>query len=770
MQPDFATLKPVQAQTTDSSQPDFASLKPAGTSTTTPTPTPTNTPDNQGVFGKIDSTLSDMPGVLGAVGSGIYNSAKGLLKLGGSAAVDAFDAINHPIDSGKALLSFLGGELTGGADPNSLDTLGQFVQGTVGSKGLLGVAQLPGKAVNEIGSTNDQINNEKYIGMLSNMAGNYKQQANAATNPEDQQKFQKAYEDTQKLVEQYNNATPSEHLTQGNILGTVLNGALTALLFGSGNIAANAVEKSVVNGLITPAVGQTLKTIVTSAPGVAAQSGGIMTGFQAGSNLQDNKPVTDNLKQAFFSGLALPTVLKTAGAVTGAIGNKVIPSSLSADSGATMLKNAIGFRGNIKEKPQFDSAAPIVFNELKNNGFKLTDSTDPNNIINLDKGISDSMSKILQERTARIQATGGDATISGDLAAKAIRNLVEPGSVEDLTNPAVRDRLDAIAKNFEGKQYSPVDAQKAIVQANSGFSLSDNPAMSSQIKMAISKAFTPELDRIVAGKDAIQYDAKGKPIPAPKGTAELNKRWSALKSFSDQLQKKMNIEDRKASVSLPSRLTGAQIAGKVGEAVGNPMLVAQKGVGASFEYLANKLMGDRNNVNYRIYKAFNGQPIANAIIGMFNKFTKAGELVTLLKQNPLLAHVLEKVIPITDQLKENVNAKLNATDSKLQAKNANIPGKNGGYVTIGSKIIREVPEATKKEMIQVIDYLRNGTQFKDAEGTVSRLAQKYNINENWSNSKIADKFEDLVDGTKTSQASNHPVISADPLIQEANKK
>lgn len=537
----------------------------------------------------LDSQLSDIPGVLGAVGSGIYNASKGLLTLGGTTAYDIYNAVNHPINAVKSIGDFLGGEITG--QPVKTDAVGNLIQSTVGSKGLLGVAQLPGKVIDK------------------------------ALHP--------------------NDTSGVNDVTTGSALGTALNGAITALTFGEGNIAANAVEQAVKKGYVSSTVGQALKTAATSRLGTAAQSGVLMTGFNTASNLQEGRPLGEGAKQAFFAGAALPTVVKA----TGATINKLTPSSLASDAGATSLKKAVGFRGNSKEKAQYDKAAPVVYDALKQSGFKLTDSTDPNNLINLDKAVHDQMSSLLAERTARIQATGGDATVSGDLAAEKIRNLVEPGSVEDLTNPALRERLDAIASNFEGKKYDPVEAQKAIVQANTGFTFADNPAVGKQIKMAISQAFTPELDRIVGGADQIKYDANGKPIPVKGGTAELSKKWSAFKSFSDQLQKKMMLEERKATYDLPTRLTGAQIAGKIGEAVGNPLIIPQKIAGAGLEYLANKVLGDRNNVNYRIYQAFNRQPVGEAIVGILNKFKKVGDLVKLLEQNPLIQNVLEKIYP-----------------------------------------------------------------------------------------------------------------------------
>ena len=605
MQPDFTKLKPVPS--TNGSTPYFDNLNPVPSTVQDTKPI-----KNDSFLSGIDNQLSDMPGVLGFIGSGIYNAGKGLAQLGGAAVADTFQAVNHPIDSGKAIADFLGGELNGGQAPEKLDTLGRFVQSTVGSKGILGIGQ------DAIALENAGI--DKLYGAVTG---------------------QKPQKEIKPVLQN------GKEVTAGKVGGDLLNTALTVMTFGSGNVAARAIEKSVEKGLITTTVGNALKPIATSLAGRSLQSGGIMAGFQLGSNLKEGQPLDTGIKQAFGAGLALPGLIQT----TGKVLSKIIPSDTTSEAGAEQLRKTIGFRGtNPKEINQFKQAVPIVYDLVKQSGFN-PERTDPNNLINLDKVVQDNMTKILQDRTARIQATGGDAMISGSLAADKIRNLVEPGSVEDLINPATREKLDVVANNFEGKKYNPIDAQRAIVQANSGFSFSDNPAMASKIKMAISEAFTPELDRIVAGTDQVKYDIKGKPIAQSGGTAELNKKWSALKTFQDQLVKKINIEDRKANFNLPDRLTSAQIAGEIGGAIASPKDTLFSYGKAGAMWIANKIMGDRNNVNYRIYKAFNGSPIGLNLVNLLNKFTKAEDIAKLLEQNLLIQNLIEKIYSADPTLK-----------------------------------------------------------------------------------------------------------------------
>lgn len=90
------------------------------------------------------------------------------------------------------------------------------------------------------------------------------------------------------------------------------------------------------------------------------------------------------------------------------------------------------------------------------------------------------------------------------------------------------------------------------------------------------------------------------------------------------------------------------------------------------------------------------------------------------------------------------------TGKKLLDDSRNIPNKQGGFIKIGGKGFAQIPDATKKEMMGVIDYLRVGKEGDSKmESSLSKLAEKYNINQDWSNGKIANAFENLIDKTKT---------------------
>lgn len=92
--------------------------------------------------------------------------------------------------------------------------------------------------------------------------------------------------------------------------------------------------------------------------------------------------------------------------------------------------------------------------------------------------------------------------------------------------------------------------------------------------------------------------------------------------------------------------------------------------------------------------------------------------------------------------------------TKVIPKSSNISksvtqNKQGGYINIGGKQFSQVDDATKREMITVIDYLRSNKYDDKMEKILDKLTSKYNINQDWSSNKIANTFENLIDKTKT---------------------
>lgn len=111
-----------------------------------------------------------------------------------------------------------------------------------------------------------------------------------------------------------------------------------------------------------------------------------------------------------------------------------------------------------------------------------------------------------------------------------------------------------------------------------------------------------------------------------------------------------------------------------------------------------------------------------------------------------------KVIP------EGINLKLpgDVILDKFDDATKNIPNKTGGFIKIGDTTVKAIDEPSKKEILEIVDYMKtgnaNGKQIKgvkDMETAISRYAEKYGINQNMSNTEVRKSFEKLLENTKT---------------------
>lgn len=161
------------------------------------------------------------------------------------------------------------------------------------------------------------------------------------------------------------------------------------------------------------------------------------------------------------------------------------------------------------------------------------------------------------------------------------------------------------------------------------------------------------------------------------------------------------------------------------------------------------------------------QPIINALYGMandVNNFRLPGmmqEYITEYIKNPKAGMSIEDVTRSQPELIPKIE-KTEKIQSQVSSPktNTNTP-------------VKSIPEATKKEMIETIDYLRLDKPVNAKnEQILDSLSQKYNISLDSPKNKIADQLENLVEKTKTSQAVIKPVIKPSPqssLLTEAKK-
>ena len=240
---------------------------------TAPAPAPTLTPQANSIIpeskdtNSTDYKLSNMSGLIGGLGSGVYNAGKGLLNLGKDATVDTFNTINHPIDSIGKGYNYLKNEVVNqGVGNENTDSVGKLIQSTLGSKGALGVGQQLGNAFTDTtGQTDGSFSGSK-------------------------------------------------------LAGDTVNSVLTAITGGMGGktLTAPLLESSVASLVSKGAISQNLADAAikygTGLIGKSLESGTVGAGFQAGSNLQEGNPITQNIGKSFATGFAVPPVIEGAGA------------------------------------------------------------------------------------------------------------------------------------------------------------------------------------------------------------------------------------------------------------------------------------------------------------------------------------------------------------------------------------------------------------------------------------------------------------------------
>lgn len=282
------------------------------TTQTTDTQTPETTPSQSqssellgGIVPNIqglDQTLGNMPGTLGAVGSGVYNAAKGLFNIGKAGVVDLFNLINHPVDSTVNAAKFVGGELGISPKLEHIDAIGQLLRSTLGSEGAAGVGTEIGKLITDtIGKTHDTFSG-------------------------------------------------------GKLAGDTINTLLTAITGGSSGamteqVAKDSIEKAVENGILGKKMGSFLNKYVAGMALPATEAGTVGAGFQVGTNLNQGNPALQNTKQAFFAGAAVPGELNAAGKVLSKFPTK-LPFTLSKEDFSTQYDKAFPpNKGDIKSGP-----------------------------------------------------------------------------------------------------------------------------------------------------------------------------------------------------------------------------------------------------------------------------------------------------------------------------------------------------------------------------------------------------------------------------------
>lgn len=240
----------------------------------------------------------------------------------GQQASSASTPLNKP--NPNSVGGFVANEFLGSGPLQDRGALGSIVQNTVGSKGLAGVAQLPGRvAAAEI--TAKTANSIADAAAQLQETNNRLAQAYSTVPPEKRDELNKTIQENAKMIDMlYKRANGDDlqayGITPGQALGIGANAALTVATTGTGSLAAKTSLKG--------AAGLAARVVEGSATGAA---------FQASSNLANKKNITENLGTAAIIGGALPLAgaalskgKELLGKITKGAGQKIQSSTIRA--------------------------------------------------------------------------------------------------------------------------------------------------------------------------------------------------------------------------------------------------------------------------------------------------------------------------------------------------------------------------------------------------------------------------------------------------------
>lgn len=241
------------------------------------------------------------------------------------------------LSSGGNGLKNIATDILGTSQNDSQSFIPSVIQSTYGSKGLAGVAQLPGRTAAALSEYAPFVGQHQAEGLyaqastFSDQAAEQFKQARLESDPKKQSDLRIAAYQAQKsandLIAQAETLKKQTDTTPGQALGTTLNAGLTAATGGLGSLEDTAGANLL--GKVRPAlaplaegtsfVNKTAQAI--NYGGRVAENAGLGLGFNTASNLENGKPLGEGAVGASILGAAIPFAGSALSATKGVIGN-----------------------------------------------------------------------------------------------------------------------------------------------------------------------------------------------------------------------------------------------------------------------------------------------------------------------------------------------------------------------------------------------------------------------------------------------------------------
>ncbi len=465
--------------------------------------------------------------------------------------------------------NFVKEELTGQNKERGF--LGDIVSSTIGQKGLLGVAQLPGKVVGQSGLLKDQTALDNSRAGLAEQNVKLAQALRTTTDPARKANLQRLIQANNEALGVANEAgarTQEFVTTPRQAVSTSLNAGLTALT-SSGSLAKNAGIKATQK--LAPKFTPVATKALSFGKGViprAVEQGALGVGFNSSSNIANNRPVFENSKTAFALGAALPI----AGTTASAAKQKILQGTSS--SGARLINSLIKPLAKDfsygKNPGRTVASEGITFNSLEEGAVK----------------ISQRRNEIGQEISNRVEVSG--KTYNAPDVLSPIDEAIVQARKSPRTNAALIKRLQDTKDDLLRVE---TDAAGKIIKQRNLSDISAKELFEFKKDIADLTKFTGNASDDAAINTALRRsygNAKGKLDDIP-GLRDLNEKYADLSSAEIAIKYRDKVEQRLNLVSIGSKLSG--ITGLVSSLIsGNPIpAIAGLGV-AGIEALISKPM------------------------------------------------------------------------------------------------------------------------------------------------------------------------------------
>ncbi len=388
--------------------------------------------------------------------------------------------------------------------------------------------------------------------------------------------------------------------------------------------------------------------------------------------------------------------------------NKAIKPSVAGKNTQTQIQQA-NTKAVSGVKTIADNKANLSFTDDAGN--TITGQT-PKSVDQLSQAIEQTKKTVFSQYNALAKQAGEQGiNVDTKAIAQELQPIIESKSLAIANPRAVQYAKDVQTRLNSVGAIDAETAQDVIKHYNDSlkaFYRNPNYDTASQagIDSMIANQFRTKLDEGISGATGAQYQS-------------LKNQYGALASIEKDVAKRAQTLAKSAPSgfinTISNMASGAELV--KGLVTLSPSSIAKagaiKGIEAYMKYLNNPDVG---------------------VSKMFSQIEKSNS-------TPKVSQASTPFQPKSNTVKGIMSA---------AEKYKSIPNKDGGFVKIGGQTFKEIPEATKKEMIQSIDYLRLSKELDSAaEKQVDRLAQKYNISQDLSSVEISNKLEQLIENTKT---------------------